>query len=279
MSFVEKMMTTVPGDVLPVPETYMANETVAILFTVWAGGFGLAVMPWAFYRWLKKQDDIPILMVAGGLLCSLLEPMMDHLGHLWWPTNLPGPAFVGFNLNIPFLIPPCYVFFIAMTGYWAYLRMKDGLDVKGLFLVWLLISFTDVIMEMPGTATKAYIYYGDPSFKIFGFPLAWGWINGTAMLTTGFLLWVLEPHLKGSNRLFMIPMVIVAMGASYGMTAWPYFISLNWDLPWIATRLLTLLSLLMCMITVRFMAALVATKSDAVATLRGNQAPVQDLPA
>ena len=269
MSLMDKMMEISPGQVLPVPADYFANDIVAMLFTVWAGGFGIAVIPWALYRWFKKRDDVPLMIIFGGLLCSLIEPMLDHLGHLWYPTNLPGPAFVGYNLHIPYLIPPCYVFFIGMTGYWAYLQMKKGLTLKSVFLVWFLISMTDVIMEMPGTATQAYIYYGDASFKIFGFPLAWGWLNGTSMLSVGFLLWLTEPHLKGLNRLYLIPMVVIAMGASYGITAWPYFMSLNWEMPWIATRLLTLGSLVLCLIQVRAIAAVVVNAKNPAVPLEG----------
>lgn len=254
----DNWMRIVPGDILPVPADYVANELLGMLFTIWAGGFGLAVLPWAMYRYLKHKDDIPGLMCIGGFISSLLEPMLDHLGHLWWPTNLPGPAFLGFDLNIPYLIPPCYVFFIAMTGYWAYLRMKAGLDMKGVFIVWLIISMSDVIMEIPGTATGVYTYYGDASFKIFGFPLAWGWMNGTSMLLVGFLLWLVNPYLTGIKRLYILLVPITAMGAAYGMVAWPYFMSLNWDMPWIATRLLTVLSLLISLVVVGFVGALVA---------------------
>lgn len=256
MSF-ENWMQIVPGQILPVPADYLANDLIGMIFTIWAGGFGLAVLPWALYRYLKHKDDIPGLMCIGGFISSLLEPMLDHLGHLWWPTNLPGPAFMGFDLSIPYLIPPCYVFFIAMTGYWAYLRMKAGLDMKGVFVVWLIISMSDVIMEMPGTMTGAYTYYGDASFKILGFPLAWGWMNGTSMLLVGFLLWLVNPYLTGLKRLYIILVPITAMGAAYGMVSWPYFMSLNWDMPWIATRLLTVVSLLIALVVVGFVGALV----------------------
>lgn len=257
MSF-DNWMQIVPGDILPVPADYLANDLIGLIFTIWAGGFGLAVLPWALYRYMKKKDDIPGLMCIGGFISSLLEPMLDHIGHLWWPTNLPGPAFVGFDLNIPYLIPPCYVFFIAMTGYWAYLKMKDGLDLKGVFVIWLIISMSDVIMEIPGTMTGAYTYYGDASFKILGFPLAWGWMNGTSMLMVGFLLWLVNPYLSGIKRLYIILVPITAMGAAYGMVAWPYFMSLNWDMPWIATRLLTVLSLVISLVVVGFIGVLVA---------------------
>ncbi|WP_275629432.1 MULTISPECIES: hypothetical protein [unclassified Pseudomonas] len=249
----------------------MSNQLIGMIFTIWAGGFGIAVLPWALYRYFKHKDDIPGLMCVGGFICSVLEPMLDHLGHLWWPTNLPGPAFIGFDLHIPYLIPPCYVFFIAMTGYWAYLRMKSGLDMKGVFVVWLIISMSDVIMEIPGTSTGAYTYYGDASFKIFGFPLAWGWMNGTSMLLVGFLLWLVNPYLSGLKRLYVILVPVTAMGAAYGMVSWPYFMSLNWDMPWIATRLLTLASLLISIVVVGFVAALVArtrSSTDPLPNLR-----------
>lgn len=258
MSLADKMMEMSYGSWQPVPADYFANEIVGWAFTIWAGGFGVAIFPWAIYRWIKRDDPLVFLMGLGGLVCSLMEPMLDSLGHLWYPTNLPGPAFIGFELNIPALIPPCYVFFIAMTGYWAYLKMKEGLTVKGMFVVWALIAATDIIMEMPGTALQAYIYYGDAPFKVLGFPLAWGWLNGTSMLMVGFLLYLLEPQLKGKNRLWIIMIPTTAMGATYGMVAWPYFMALNWDMPWIATRLLALLSLALCVMVVRFAAAVVA---------------------
>ena len=265
MTIINSILDPVQGKWLPVPADLMAPELVGWLFTIWAGGLGVAVFPWALYVWLKKKNDIPILLCIGGLICSLIEPMLDNLGHLWWPTNLPGPAFMGYELSVPWLIPPCYVFFISMTGYWAYLQMKKGLTIKGVFLVWLLIASTDLIMEMPGTALGAYVYYGDASFKIFGFPMAWGWLNGTAMLATGALLYVVEPHLKGMKRLYLALVTVCAMTAAYGVTAWPYFMSLNWDgLPWIATRVLTIVSLLLCLLLVRFIAAAVAKDSNQV---------------
>jgi hypothetical protein len=205
-------------------------------------------------------------MWIGGLICSLLEPMLDHLGHLWWPTNLPGPAFVGYDLNVPLLIPPCYVFFIAMTGYFAYYKMKRGLSVAGLFTVWFCISMTDVIMEIPGTATQAYQYYGDAPFKILGFPLCWGWLNGTSMFMVGFLLWLVAPHLKGWNKALILLVPIVAMGGAYGMTAWPYFLALNWPMPVYAAWLWASFSLVLCLILVRFAAVVAAARSSAASS-------------
>lgn len=259
LDLMQKVTELSPGKILPVPVDYLASHTAASFFTWYAGGFALLVLPWVFYKLLKKNDSVPLMMWIGGLFTSLQESAQDTMGHLWWPTNLPGPAYIGYDLHVPLLIPPCYVFFIAMTGYWAYTRIKKGLTVRGVFTVWLLISLTDVFMEIPGTATAAYIYYGDAPFKILGFPLAWGWLNGTCMLMTGFLLWLVEPHLRqGWRRLMVIFVAPLAFGGAYGMVSWPYFNALNWPLPVYATWLWTAFSLVMCLIVVRFIGAMVA---------------------
>jgi len=257
------MLDISPGTRLPVPADYQASPLAATWFTIWAGGFAVLVLPWILKKLFKDKDGIPLLMWIGGLICSLLEPMLDHLGHLWWPLNLPGPAYVGYSLNVPLLIPPCYVFFIAMTGYWAYYRMKSGLTVSGVFTVWFLISMTDVIMEMPGTSTRAYEYYGATPFKILGFPLCWAWLNGTSMFLVGFLLWLVAPYLKGWNKALILLVPVVAMGAAYGMTAWPYFLALNWPMPVYATWLWSTASLALCLLVVRFAAAVIANRSPA----------------
>lgn len=233
------------------PADYTSNETVATWFTIWAGGFAFLALPWVFKRLFKDRDSIPLLMWIGGLVCSLLEPMLDHLGHLWWSNNLPGISFEGYGLKIPYLIPPCYVFFIAMTGYWAYHKMKQGLGVGGAFKVWFMIAMTDVIMEMPGTSTHAYTYYGDAPFTVFGFPLAWGWMNGVSMFMVGYLLYLVAPRLQGPSKLFIVLVPVSAMGAAYGITAWPYFLALNWPLPVWAAYAATLGSLAITLLTVR----------------------------
>jgi hypothetical protein len=263
------------GARLPVPTDYYASAAAATYFTVWAGGFGLLVLPWIFKKLIKDKDSIPLLMWIGGLICSLLEPMLDHLGHLWWPSNLPGPAFSGFELPVPLLIPPCYVFFISMTGYFAYYKMSQGLSVARLFTVWTCIAMTDVVMEIPGTFTQAYQYYGDTPFKILGFPLVWGWLNGTSMFLVGFLLWLVAPYLKGRNKLLVALVPVTAMGAAYGIVAWPYFLALNWPMPVYATWLWTTLSLGLCLLVVRFTAAVVGVNSSTAVSQRNS--PIDSL--
>jgi hypothetical protein len=118
------------NSIQPVPADYHAGSTGKWLFTIWAGGFALVVLPYAFYRLRKYRDSVPLLVWIGGFICSLGEPMLDHIGHLWWPQNLPGPVFKGYDLSVPLLIPPCYAFFVSGMGYVAYRQFLKGVTVR-----------------------------------------------------------------------------------------------------------------------------------------------------
>src|SRR5437763_16723217 len=76
-------------------------------FTFWAGALVVLVaIPWALLAFKRRRDWLPLLALGWGFLTSLGEPMLDHVGHLRWADNLPGPAFSNFGLHIPVLIPP-----------------------------------------------------------------------------------------------------------------------------------------------------------------------------
>jgi hypothetical protein len=253
---------------VPVPDSYQAENVSKWLFTLWAGGFAFLVLPYVLYRLRKFGDTVPLFVWIGGFICSIGEPMLDHLGHLWWPTNLPGPAFRGYDLSVPLLIPPCYVAFVAMTGYFAYRMFLRGVTFRQVFLVWLAISSTDLALEFPGVLTNVYRYYGQEPFYVGNFPLHWAWLNGTGMLAVGFLLHLLVPRLSGARRLLVLLVPVSAFLGSYGITAWPAFLSLNSYMPPVAQHLVDAFSLVLCLLVVWGVAELVQKRVPAAVVER-----------
>lgn len=263
---------TSPGVMLPVPADLAVNDLVAILFTVWAAATAIVLLPWVVRVWLKDKDVIPLCMFLGGIICCTIEPMLDNLGHLWWPTDLPGPAFVGYSLNVPYLIAFSYPGFLGMVSYWAYTRMRDGLDQKAFFNLFFILCFADLILEMPGTALGAFVYYGDQPYKILGYPLAWTWINAFAMFSAGFMLWAVEPYLKGAKRAFIIVIPVMGGTAGYGASGWLFWLALNWEMPMVMAYLLTLFSLGFTLVIVYFMSLAMVNSSANRQTLAAQAA-------
>jgi hypothetical protein len=261
-------MTTLATLIQQVPPDYKADTTAMWFFTIWAGGMAIVVLPYVIRR-LRAGDSIPIYIWFGGLICSLAEPMLDHLGHLWWPHNLPGPAFSGYDLGVPWLIPPCYVFFVAMTGYWVYTKMVTGLRVKHVFMVFALAACRDLILEYPGLTLDVYKYYGDVPTKIGPFPWFWAWTNGAAMMSVGFVLYLAAPHLKGRLKPYALLIPICGFMGAYGIVGTPYFMALNWEFPAAIQWLLAAWSLGMALLVVRVIAFVVTSRKASVLTELG----------
>ena len=34
-----------------------------------------------------RKDYVPLLAMTGGLLTAFVEPLIDHMVHLWYPTS------------------------------------------------------------------------------------------------------------------------------------------------------------------------------------------------
>jgi hypothetical protein len=245
------------GKILPVPPDYAAGSTSKWLFTIWAGGLALVVLPWIVWRLVKREDPVPLLVWIGGFICALGEPMLDTIGHLWWPKNLPGPAFKLYGLSVPALIPPCYTATVALAGYIFYRLLARGTTVRGVFLMWTVGLGIDLALELPGTSSHVYTYYGSQPFSVAHFPLHWPVLNSTGYLAVGFGLWLVVPRVQGWWRLLIALVPVTAFLGSYGMTGWPAFIALNGRMSHTMQDIVDLGTLVLCLLIVRGMAELV----------------------
>ena len=72
------MHSLLAATTLPVPSDYRAGTVSMWLFTLWAGGFALLVLPYVLYRLRKHRDTVLLFTWIGGFICSLGEPMLDH---------------------------------------------------------------------------------------------------------------------------------------------------------------------------------------------------------
>ncbi len=204
-------------------------------FLFWAGLlFVVIALPWALNAW-RKGNVLPILMLGGGLVCSISEPMWDHLGHLRWAEELPD-AFFNFGLDVPILIPPCYALFAGLEAYWVYVMITRGVSRQQFFSLFMAIAISDAIMEHPGLLLGVYEYYGNggPQPFDFGnkFPLYWSAINAAGFVTGGVILSWAWPQIKDSwRKIYVLGIPLVGMAMGYGACAVPVFLGINSNLP------------------------------------------------
>ena len=248
-----------PEMTLPSPPPFSAGPVAGWFFTLYAGAFLVIVaLIWALYVGFKKKNWLPIILIGGGFLCSLCEPMLDFLGHLRWANDLPVYVFHNFGIDIPLLIPFCYAAFLGLEPYFWYLVFKRGVTVKQTFLVFAVAGLTDAIMETPGLNLHVYEYYGVQPFTLLKFPYWWAFLNGLSFVLIGALIWYLEPRLKGWSRAWFLIVPPCGMMMAYFPAGWPHILALNSELPeplkWVATAITCALTLVVVRIIAYFVA-------------------------
>jgi hypothetical protein len=241
-------------------------------FTAYAGALVVCLaLPWAFKAVVKRKDYLPILTLCAGAITSLGEPMLDHVGHLRWAENLPGPAFSNFGLHIPALIPPCYMLFMGLEAYWIYLMIKRGINHKQFLQMAAACGISDAIMEHPGLAMHTYEYYGNQPFKDGLFPFYWSFTNAAAICTIAVLVYFVWPVVKnkGWMMLAILPLGIVGTTMGEFGTGFPVFLAINGHMATWLQWVIGSLTLVLAVVWVRVLAEIVARETDVEWTFWG----------
>ncbi len=241
-------------------------------FTAYAGAMVVVLaLPWAFRRIYKQRDWLPLLALIGGGVTSLGEPMLDHVGHLRWANNLPGPAFHNFGLAIPLLIPPCYMLFMGLESYWVYTMIKRGINTKQFMYMGAAIGLSDAIMEHPGLAMHTYQYYGNQPFKDGLFPWYWSFTNAVAIVTIGVLISFVWPIVKGKGymQLAVIPLGIIGTTMGEFGAGFPVFLAINANMATWLQWVIGSLTLVLSVLWIRVLAEIVAKETDVEWTFWG----------
>lgn len=231
-----------PPNMQPAPGEFTASTVSEVIFFFVAGAaVVIFALPWAIRAALGSRNFVPLLVLGSGLLCSLLEPMLDLLGHLHWAHNLV-PAFTNFGITVPALIPLCYVAFLGLESYFCYFVIRNGAHRNVFFMLLGLGIATDALMESIGINLGVYLYYGVQPYKFFNFPYWWGFINGGSFVTVGAILAFAVPRLKGAQKLLLLLAAPFGMMVAYFGVGSIHILALNSTIPvwmrWVATTIM-----------------------------------------
>lgn len=231
-----------PPNLRPSPGDFAASLPAEVAFFFIAGAaVVIFALPWAIRAAVRNKNYIPLIVMGSGLICSLLEPMLDVLGHLHWAHNLV-PAFTNFGLTVPALIPLCYVAFLGLEAYFCYFVIRNGAHAIHFVMLLGMGIITDAVMETIGLNLGIYEYYGVQPFKFLEFPYWWGFINGASFVTVGAILAYAVPRLKGAQQLLLLLAAPMGMMFVYFGVGWVHILAHNSTLPtaarWVAAAVM-----------------------------------------
>ena len=230
-----------PPNVLPSPSDFSATPFAAMFFTFYAGVLGISVATiFALYVGWKKRNWLPLLLIGGGLLSSVMEPMADLLIHLRWANNLIF-LFTAFGISIPLLIVLTYGAMVGLLPYFVYRLFKRGVTVKQIMVAYVLTMLINGVVEIPGVQLNILEYYGVQPYKVLSFPFSVAALNAGFLFVIAFMIWYLDPRLKGWHRAWFLLVPTVGLSTTYFSVGSLHMLALNSELPegmkWAATTI------------------------------------------
>ena len=153
-------------------------------------------LAWAVRAWRRDGDLLPLVMMLGGTVCCLLEPLVDVLGLCWYPRGQEVQAFDLMGRPIPLFV----VFGYAMTWGGYALLATETLKRRGPRALWTVWGGGMLVMslfELYAVHTKTYVYYGHAPLRVLDWPTWWEPVNCLGAVTIAVVVTRVRPHLRG----------------------------------------------------------------------------------
>lgn len=243
------------------PETVIPAtlQNVFLALTVVAA---LAVTVYALWMSRRRRSAVPLLMVFGGLAAILLEPVVTFLGHAVHPAAGQIRMFETVDRAIPWHIGLGYMAGFGIFYLWLYVRYTAGtLVAAAIWKATLITAFCYLVGEAIPVSNGLWVYYEYQPLQWWKgtAPLTWNILNATCMLTSGTLMLIALPHLKGLAQLLLIPLAVAGAYMGHMGAGFPMYNMMNTALPGWAIQLSGVASVAMALLIV-WISALVLTR-------------------
>jgi hypothetical protein len=209
------------------PTGMSAAHGSSVFFLVLCSVIFAAFFGWCVVRAVRTRQPIALFLLLGGLIATLVEPMLDNLGLLWFDRNNVGIAFHLFGRYMPTYVVLGYGFFFGGMAFVAYDGLRRGHGVSFLWKLYAVGWVFDMAIESGGSLAHLYKYYGTQPFNIWGVPLWWMFINPALCVAVGVVCYRLGDRMAGMRSVLAVPLLPLMYGGIYGGACWPIFVALH----------------------------------------------------
>jgi hypothetical protein len=145
------------------------------------GAVVVAMLAGALWHWRRSGRPTGVLLLIGGLFCSLNEALVDVLGHCFFPLD-GAMGYTAFGRGVPWWVVTAYVGFFGGLTWLNSELIRSGATRQKMWTAIGVVWVLNLLLEMPILANGLYLYYGDQPFMVGGFPLNWLVINSLGSL-------------------------------------------------------------------------------------------------
>lgn len=175
------------------------NTTMQTIATIVLWGGTALLLGYAITLVKRERSILPIVLVVAVAVGSLIEPLYDTAYHLFWlDSGRQWTLFTSFGLPQPVWVMPAYVMVFGMPALLMYRSFARGVTIKRVFSMAALTSLTTAAFEITAINLDLYVYYGESPWRVFGYPLFIGFmegaqITGFAVLTALLSIYAVKP--------------------------------------------------------------------------------------
>jgi hypothetical protein len=165
---------------------------------------------------LRERVVWPALVLAGGTLTCLLEPLFDHLYGLWFPTVGQWTLFVTYGVHEPVWLPAAYLVVYGALPVAVVRLLRRDPGRRTVWRVYAALVVVAVVAEIGYIRVLGVYGYQDRQpFVVLGYPLFLGFVNSMSALIGGLVLVRLVPLLRGAGlaALLAVPPMAFAVDA------------------------------------------------------------------
>jgi hypothetical protein len=171
----------------------------------------VAFVAFAVRQWRRTGSPLGLVLLAGGGIALLNEPLDDILGLVHHPR--PGQDVVFETMGpIPHWGLPTYIIFFGGIAYVLLLELRRLSFTPRAFWIGITLTFVaDLLIELPLLHFRLYTYfgYGAVPMSIGGFPLYWLFINTTGPILCAAILFAAPGYFTGwrAGLVLFLPLV------------------------------------------------------------------------
>jgi hypothetical protein len=200
-------------------------QTVADL--AW-GALALICLVYVLLEWRRTRSPLPIVVLAGGAIAYLNEPIVDLLGLVWHPRPHQERVLNTFG-PLPLWGLFCYVVFFGAGTYVILKLIRRGVTRRQFWSGVGGLMGVNLAIELPLLPTHLYSYYGyqQPPMTVGHLPLYWLFLNVGGPLLAAAGLLAGEQYFTG-RRVLAAALVPMTAYAAFSLAAgWPIFSALH----------------------------------------------------
>ncbi|MDO3401762.1 hypothetical protein O6072_06550 [Mycolicibacterium neoaurum] len=203
-------MTWIIADGADAP-IWPTGQLVATLLT-----FALAAIALVWVALLCRRERIhwPALVLIGGTLTCLMEPLFDHLYGLRFREQGQWNLYTTFGSHQPVWVPAAYMAFYGGATVVIARVVTNKPAMRTVWAMYVSVALMAIVAEVTYISVlRVYEYQDGQPFVILGYPIFLGFTNAMSALVSGLIVAGWLPAMRGRDQLYLVLLVPSTFGA------------------------------------------------------------------